>query len=382
MATCDSIPSLQLVGAVHATPDLASGLSQQPVGNPAGLTTREKEISPTVPSDTDAKRDVPGASETELHRSRRKLAMLKRSGLFGNETQGATIERACSLADLREAYALVHEVYAETGYIRPEPSRLRMRMFETSPEMATFVAKVEGRVVGVLSIVGDSAELGLPSDTVFKTELDSLRYNGSRLCEVTNQAVADKFRKSAVATELMRCAMAHTTIAGYDENVAAVSPSHSGFYRLLNFRQIGTERSYSTRINDPVVALSMDVNQYRRTPDGLDEAELFMHHFLAAGNHYLKDAGRWAIEAQQCFLKRDLLRRLFITETSFITSCSGRELEVLERQWGHRLFATVTGESFSAALRNWFAAFLSVLHLRNDKSGFGGYPLAVLSRGD
>ena len=76
--------------------------------------------------------------------------MLKRSGLFGHEMQGAIIERACSLADLREAYYLVHEVYAETGYIRPEPCRLRMRMFETSPEMATFVAKVGGRVIGVL----------------------------------------------------------------------------------------------------------------------------------------------------------------------------------------------------------------------------------------
>ena len=256
------------------------------------------------------------AAGIEANRARRKLAMLKRSGLFGHETQGAVIERACSLADLREAYGLVHEVFAETGYIRPEPSRLRMRMFETLPQTATFVAKVNGRVVGVLSIVGDSPELGLPSDAAFKTELDGLRSGGARLCEVTNQAVEEQYRKSAVATELMRCAMAHTTVAGYDENVAAVSPSHSGFYRLLNFRQVGSERSYSTIMNDPVVALSMDVNQFRRPPNGLDEAERFMHHFLAEGNHFLKDVGRWAKEAEQCFLKRDLLRRRRIQHIS------------------------------------------------------------------
>ena len=377
MAICNSIPSLQLPPTV--------GPASEKIASPPPLRSENIPSSGVIETDdlSDASADsgacrVTKASKSEASRARRKLAMLKRSGLFGNTVQGATIERACSLADLREAYALVHEVYAETGYIRPATCRLRMRMFETSPEMATFIAKVGGRVIGVLSIVGDSLELGLPSDAAFKPELDDLRSKGSRLCEVTNQAVAERHRKSAVATELMRCAMAHTTEAGYDENVAAVSPGHSGFYRLLNFRQIGTERSYSTKIHDPVVALSMDVNQYRRTPDALDEAELFMHHFLAGGNQYLKHVGRWAIEAQRCFFNQDLLRRLFITETSFITTCSRSQLEVLEQQWGRRLFATVTGESLSAVFRNWFSAFLNVLHLRNDESDFGGLRRAAI----
>lgn len=292
--------------------------------------------------------------------------MLKRSGLFGDRTEGVKIERACSLDDLREAYRLVHEVYAQTGYICPEPCRLRMRMFETSPEMATFVAKVDERVIGVMSISGDSPELGLPSDTAFKTDLDVLRAQGARLCEATNQVVIEKYRKSPVATELMRCAVAHLTAAGYDEVIATVSPSHFGFYQLLNFRQVGTERSYSEKIHDPVVALSMNANQYRRPPSGLDEAARFMHHFMAGGNPYLAQVGRWGELAERRFLRRDLLRRLFITETSFITSCSSRELHVLERHWGHKLFTSVTGNSLAAALRNWASAFLNVLHLVDD----------------
>ena len=59
----------------------------------------------------------------------RKLWLLKRSGLFGKDTKGAQIERACSLDDLRNAYKLVHDVYFGTGFIEPEAAGMRLRIF-------------------------------------------------------------------------------------------------------------------------------------------------------------------------------------------------------------------------------------------------------------
>lgn len=276
----------------------------------------------------------------------RRLAILKRSGLFSDDTKGARVARAGSLEDLRKAYKLVHDVYLGTGFIQPEPSGMRLRIFETTSETATFVAKINGRVVGVLSIVGDSPELGLPSDSAFKPELDFLRANGTRLCEATNQAVAEEFRKSAVPTELMRCAVAHMITVGYDKVMAAVSPSHHSFYELLNFRQIGSERSYSGKIHDPVVALGMDINQYRHH-DG--HSNDFIYQFLAEQNHYLVYVGEWARQAQQQFLNADLLQQLFVTERNFLAECSPEELRFLHRRWGRELFAVVTGDLFLPA---------------------------------
>src|SRR5690349_15279258 len=92
----------------------------------------------------------------------RKLGLLKRTGLFGDDLKGCTIERACSAEDLRQAYRLVHDVYLGTGFIHPVPSGMRLRIYETTAETATFIAKFEGRVVGVLSVVEDSPDLGLP----------------------------------------------------------------------------------------------------------------------------------------------------------------------------------------------------------------------------
>jgi ribosomal protein S18 acetylase RimI-like enzyme len=273
----------------------------------------------------------------------RKLALLKRSGLFGEDLKGATVERACQISDLREAYRLVHAVFLGTGYINPEPAGLRLRIFETSSETATFIAKIDGKIVGVISVVGDSPDLGLPSDSAFKAELDEQRKLGKRLCEVTNQAVAEGFRKSAVSTELMKCAISHAMKAGYDEAVASVSPSHHGFYEILNFRPIGSERSYSDKLHDPVVAVSMDLKQYLAPAGNLSTTAKFVHSFMTEGNHFLTCVTDWAKQARRHFLNPELLQQLFVHERNFLAECTPEQLQILRRRWGQEMFEVVTG---------------------------------------
>lgn len=275
----------------------------------------------------------------------RKLALLKRAGLFGHNVKGCTIKRACTADDLRQAYRLVHDVYLATGFIAPDPSGMRVRIYETTAETATFVAKVDGKVVGVLSVVEDSPDLGLPSDCVFKTELDALRRKGRRLCEVTNQVVAEDYRKSAVSTELMRCAIAVSLTQGHHEAIASVSPSHNGFYELLGFRQIGSQRSYSQTIEDPVIAVSMDIDQYRQPTCGLTATAQFMRQFLLDGNQFLSWVAGWAQEARRRFLDPNLLKQLFVTEKNILACCSAEELRILHERWGHDVFSAVLSDT-------------------------------------
>lgn len=295
----------------------------------------------------------------------RKLGLLQRTGLFGENLKGCTVERACNADDLRQAYRLVHDVYLGSGFIEPDPSGMRVRIYETTAETATFVAKMDGRVVGVLSVVEDSADLGLPSDCVFKDELEALRRAGKRLCEVTNQAVAEEYRKTAVPTELMRCAIAVSLTEGFHEAIAAVSPSHSGFYNLLNFRQIGSRRSYSQTIDDPVVAVSMDIDQYRAPLKELSATEQFMRQFLTDGNRFLHCVAGWAEEARQHFLDAGLLKQLFVLEENFLARYTPTELGILHQRWGHEVFAAVTADLFlplsSSSFRetHFFGRYLS-----------------------
>ncbi len=279
-------------------------------------------------------------------RRQRKLALFRRAGLFGGNMLGAIIERATSFEDLRAAYALVHTTFVHSGYIHEHQSGIRLRINEANPDMATFVAKVGSNVVGTISILPDSTELGLPSDSAFKNELNELRASGARLCEVTNQSVAVQFRKSAIATELIRCAMAHVLATGFDETIAAVSPSHQGFYEVLNFRQVGTQRSYSGKIHDPVVALSMNVEQYRDLESNLDETAQFVHDFMARMNPFRDCVQLWILQARECFNNPKQLRKLFVTNTGLISKCSALELKMLRHWWGESTFEIVTKTRF------------------------------------
>lgn len=282
--------------------------------------------------------------------AQRKLEMLRRSGMFSGDTNGAVIERARSYEDLRDAYRLVHDVYVESGYIKPESGAIRLRIFETSSETATFVAKKEGRVVGVLSVAGDSV-LGLPSDLAFKSELNALRSTGVRVCELTNQAVAEEFRRGPVAMELMRSAVAHCLTVGYHCAVASVSPSHMGFYALAGFLKIGSERSYSSKVHDPVVALCLNLQEYRRPAPDLEPAEQFVHSLLADQNVYIDRVEAWDTEAKARFLKAELLARLFAGRRNFLSECSAFELQILRRHWGPELFEAVLETSEIAVRR-------------------------------
>ena len=48
------------------------------------------------------------------------------------------------------------------------------------------------------------------------------------------------------------------------------------------------------------------------------------------------------LEAKLHFLKEDLLRSLFVEETSFLASCPPLYQQALRRHWGKSLFAAVT----------------------------------------
>ena len=297
-------------------------------------------VQPTTPS-------VPPDSKLD-----RKMTLLRRSGLFESNTRGARIARAATLEDLRQAYKLVHRVYLGTSYIEPEAGDMRLRIFETSSDTATFVAKFEGRVVGVLSVIRDTPEVGLPSDNAFKEELDVLRAQGKRLCEVTNQAIEPEFRKTALPTEFMRCALAHILNSGLDLAIAAVSPSHHGFYDLIGFRKIGSERSYSEKLHDPVISMSLDMERFRNPAPAANVVDRFVFDYLSAENPFFGYVDIWERHARRQFLDVELLQQLFVTERNFVAECSPAELEILHDRWGRELFSAVTADLFLPALHS------------------------------
>jgi ribosomal protein S18 acetylase RimI-like enzyme len=283
----------------------------------------------------------------------RRAAFFKRLGLFGGCGTRFEVARALTFEDHRQAYQLVHDCYVERGYIEPHPDGMRLRAFEAMPEMATFVAKADGRVIAVTSVLMDSPELGLPSDKAFGEEIAALRIEDRRVCEITNLAVDPKYRNTPVFSELTRCCLAHAMAIGYDDLFIAISPEHARFFEeVLLFEACGDRRSYSTDVVDIVVGKRLNLRTIEGRAvetDSILGAHAFLHNFYFAENPYHAFVQRWAIRSVGTFANADLLRRLFVADSDFFVRLTPGEIQAIRSRWGGDLFDEVFAAAAFAA---------------------------------
>ncbi|MBN2212145.1 MAG: GNAT family N-acetyltransferase [Sedimentisphaerales bacterium] len=289
----------------------------------------------------------PSATKRPQGKSRR-MKLMERRGCFGELPPEVTISRATSLEDLCEAYQLVHDNYIQKGYISPHPSGLRIRSYETASETATFIAKANGRIIGVTSGVIDSDDLGVPADKAFKTEIDDLRLQGYKVCEGTNWVIAPEYRSTNVMPELMRVCFAYSIAQGCNGMLATVSPNHGHFYEMLCFDQVGSERSSSPDIDDPVVLQLNSYDEFYRRwravqPDEVSDDEVVTSFFIA-DNPYYKRVQEWSRIAEAEFMKPAFLHELFVKQSNFLNECSDKEYTIIRRRWGERFMWHVWGD--------------------------------------
>lgn len=280
----------------------------------------------------------------------RRMKLLERSGCFSKPHSDVSYCRATTLDDLYNAYQLVHDIYVNKGYILPNHTGIRLRPFEVVPDTATFVAKVGEKIIGVTSVAMDSSGLGLPSDKAFRREIDILRHAGRKLCEGTNWVVAPEFRHSNVINELMRCSYAHVRTSGTQDWIVSVSPGHSAFfYEFFGFEIIGSQRSYSEKIDDPVVLLRLAIDRLDERfasidiNDNDDEAWLKNHYIV--NNPYYNKIEEWTTKAETTFADTAFLREFFVDRSHFLEQCTLKDLDIISRRWGEETFLDVMGHS-------------------------------------
>jgi len=284
-------------------------------------------------------------SSVATKRADRRVALLRRMGLFGDGLAEVAIARATTMDDLAGAYGLVHDAFVDQGYIERDWTGLRMRPYEALPETATFIARHHGDVIGVSGLITDSSDLGVPSDHVFGDEIEAIRGSRRIVCEITNQAVSTAWRGTTVATELMRCLYAHALAIGCTDLICVVNPGHAKFYGLIGFSQIGDVRSYSDVADDPVVLMHAANIAHRF--DGIapseSNAEGFLRKFYVDENHYRRYVESWDMVAERLFLDPVGLHELFVTRSRLLEKCSGSELGAIRWRWGAEIFDEVSG---------------------------------------
>jgi hypothetical protein len=276
----------------------------------------------------------------------RRVALLKKMGLF-DDRSNIVVRRAISYVDLAAAYRLVYRVFVEKGFVNPLPGGIRVRAFEGVPEMTTFVAEEDGEIVGVMSIVPDIKGLGLPSDQAFAGELGLLRSAGRKVSEITNLAVAAKYRRSNAFTELTRACFAQALAWKCDDIFIAISPGHAIFFEdVLQFDACGDRRSYSAEKMDIVEGKRLDLRRVEDRWLDLDRVmaeQAFLHAYYYQDNPYHDCVDLWSHLAVEAFFDARFLHELFVERSRLLDRCTPQEVKALRHRWGTKLFDRVFG---------------------------------------
>ncbi len=291
--------------------------------------------------------DYLSQSVNRMARMTRRIRLLRDAGLLGRSGFTKHITRATTLEDLREAYRLVHDAYVEQGYILPHPTGLRLRPFEALPDTATFIAKVDGEIIGVISLVLEAQGLGLPSEKVFESEIAELRnskYSGP-ICEISNLAVKPEYRKTSVFYELIQPIFAQGFLWGCPWGFISICPKHAKFFRdVIQFDPWGDCRNYCEETEDEVVGMRMEaatIEQRFHATDELLGDDAFLHRDFFGDNPFTEKCREWEKTAGDTFRDPELLRTLFVEEGELLDRCKCHELDCIREAWGTRLFREV-----------------------------------------
>ena len=174
-----------------------------------------------------------------------------------------TLKIADTKEELEACYMLLHEAYVGSGFMRPDPSGMRVTIYHALPTTTTLCAKFDGEVVGTISLIRESV-FGFPLQSIF--DLRKLRENAGQLAEVSALAVHAKFRNTGgtILFPLMKFMYEYcTTFFDTRHLVIAVNPNRIEMYESLLSFEILTEnivQHYDFANGAPAVGASLDLH--------------------------------------------------------------------------------------------------------------------------
>ncbi len=166
--------------------------------------------------------------------------------------------------ELEQCFAVLHDAYVGSGFMKPDPSGLRVTIYHALPTTTTLCAKWDGKVVGTISLVRESA-LGLPLQRIF--DLTAVREKGGNIAEVSALAIHRNFRKTggSILFPLMKFMYEYcTTFFDTRHLLIAVNPSHIEMYESLLFFQRLTAKvveSYDFVNGAPAIGATLDLKE-------------------------------------------------------------------------------------------------------------------------
>lgn len=170
---------------------------------------------------------------------------------------------SCYIAHTQEAklraLQLVYDSYVKAGLLSPSDLHLRVTPWHASGDATIFVAENDGEIIYTMSVIRDSHR-GLPMESLYPKEIDTLRRLGRKIAEVGSLAGTGSNLDALL--HLCRLVFCFGLYHNLDHYVICVNPRHARFYeRFWGFRQIGPVKECPYVNNAPGVALELDFSK-------------------------------------------------------------------------------------------------------------------------
>ena len=169
---------------------------------------------------------------------------------------------ADSQEELEACFRILHDAYVASGFMKPDPSGMRVTLYHALPTTTTLCAKWEGQVVGTISMIREGV-FGFPLQSIFK--LGKIRALTGRIAEISALAIDPRFRQTggSILFPLMKYMYGYCR-EYFDTRhiVIAVNPNKIEMYEsLLFFERLQAEvvDNYDFANGAPAVGAALDL---------------------------------------------------------------------------------------------------------------------------
>jgi GNAT superfamily N-acetyltransferase len=218
----------------------------------------------------------------------------------------------------------------------PDPSGMRVTIYHALPTTTTLCAKYDGKVVGTVSLIRESA-LGFPLQRIF--DLSGLRARKGNIAEVSALAVHPRFRRTggSILFPLMKFMYEYcTTFFDTRHLVIAVNPRHIELYEsLLFFKRLSSTvvDSYDFVNGAPAVGATLDLKHapeiFREHYSSKPLHRNLHHYFLNVSLPNIELPSRRFYTTNDPVLTPDLIDHFFNQRTQVFASLSDRKKALL-----------------------------------------------------
>jgi GNAT superfamily N-acetyltransferase len=260
-----------------------------------------------------------------------------------------TLGIAATQSELEACFKLLHDAYVASGFMKPDPSGLRVTPYHALPTTTTLYARFDDRIVGTLSIIREGV-FGFPLQSVF--DLTSVRAQAGRIAEISALAVHPEFRNTGgrILFPLLKFMYEYCT-KYFDTRhlVIAVNPKHIEMYEsLLLFRRLQEQAvaEYDFVNGAPAIGATLDLaeapNSYRQAYEGRRPGRNLHHYFTEVALPNIHFPKRPYYTTNDPVMSSSLLDYFFNRRT--------RVFEQLDERRRHLLHAIYPEDGFRAVL--------------------------------